>query len=421
MFSGWHRALLLSLQLPEDADAQVQDSLEELRLLVESLGCEVGDRIVQTRPQIHPATFFGKGKLDFIKDALHRLEADAVVVDRTLSPKQQQNLEQHLKCLVLDRTQVILEIFARNARSRAAQLQIRLAQSEYLFPRLMGLWQHLDRERGGIGLSRGMGEKQIVKDRHYLQRRIAKLRTELSKLERERVTQKKRRTHCLRVSLVGYTNAGKSTVMNALTDSELLVEDRLFATLDSTTRLLQEGSRPKVLLSDTVGFIRNLPTELIEAFKSTLETVRDADLLLQVVDANDDFEAHLRTTQQVLEDLGANRIPVQLVFNKTDQADPLRLGMLKRLYPDAVFISALNSGVARLQEHIRTFFEQRMKTVTIRLDYQHSQRLSDIYEWSRVDEIDYREEGIQMTLTSLPGYLNRLRSHLAPNFTELPA
>ena len=166
MFSGWHRALLLSLQLPEDGDAQVQDSLEELRLLVESLGCEVGDRIVQTRPQIHPATFFGKGKLDFIKDTLHRLEADAVVVDRTLSPKQQQNLEQHLKCLVLDRTQVILEIFARNARSRAAQLQIRLAQSEYLFPRLMGLWQHLDRERGGIGLSRGMGENQIMKDRH---------------------------------------------------------------------------------------------------------------------------------------------------------------------------------------------------------------------------------------------------------------
>ena len=421
MFSGWHRALLLSLQLPEDADAQVQDSLEELRLLVESLGCEVGDRIVQTRPQIHPATFFGKGKLDFIKDTLHRLEADAVVVDRTLSPKQQQNLEQHLKCLVLDRTQVILEIFARNARSRAAQLQIRLAQSEYLFPRLMGLWQHLDRERGGIGLSRGMGEKQIVKDRHYLQRRIAKLRTELSKLERERVTQKKRRTHCLRVSLVGYTNAGKSTVMNALTNSDLLVEDRLFATLDSTTRLLEEGSRPKVLLSDTVGFIRNLPTELIKAFQSTLETVRDADLLLHVVDANDDFEAHLQTTRQVLEGLSANCIPVQLVFNKTDQADPMRLGMLKRLYPEAVFVSALNGGVATLQERIQTFFKQRMKTVTIRLDYQHSQRLSDIYEWSRVDHIDYREEGILMTLTSLPGYLNRLRHHLAPNFTELPA
>ena len=421
MFSGWHRALLLSLQLPEDADAQVQDSLEELRLLVESLGCEVGDRIVQTRPQIHSATFFGKGKLDFIKDALHRLEADAVVVDRTLSPKQQQNLEQHLKCLVLDRTQVILEIFARNARSRAAQLQIQLAQSEYLFPRLVGMWQHLDRERGGIGLSRGMGEKQIGKDRHYLQRRIAKLRTELSRLERERVTQKKRRAHCLRVSLVGYTNAGKSTVMNALTNSDLLVEDRLFATLDSTTRLLEAGSRPKVLLSDTVGFIRNLPTELIKAFQSTLETVRDADLLLHVVDANDDFEAHLQTTRQVLEVLGANCIPVQLVFNKTDQADPMRLGMLKRLYPEAVFVSALNGGVATLQERIQTFFKQRMKTVTIRLDYQHSQRLSDIYEWSRVDHIDYREEGILMTLTSLPGYLNRLRHHLAPNFTELPA
>ena len=189
----------------------------------------------------------------------------------------------------------------------------------------------------------------------------------------------------------------------------------------TTTRLLEEGSRPKVLLSDTVGFIRNLPTELIKAFHSTLETVRDADLLLHVVDANDDFEAHLQTTRQVLEGLGANCIPVQLVFNKTDQADPMRLGMLKRLYPEAVFVSALNGGVATLQERIQTFFEQRMKTVTIRLDYQHSQRLSDIYEWSRVDHIDYREEGILMTLTSLPGYLNRLRHHLAPNFTELPA
>ncbi len=421
LFDGWERALLLSVQLPEQTPEDVQHSLEELRLLVESLECTVVDQIVQTRSQIHPALFFGKGKMQEIKNAKHRLEANAVIVDRSLSPKQVQNLERELKCPVLDRTQVILEIFARNARSRAAQLQIRLAQSEYLFPRLVGLWKHLDRERGGIGVSRGTGEKQIEKDRQYLRKRINTLKEDLRRLERERDTQKKRRSHCLRVSLVGYTNAGKSTIMNALTNAQLIAEDRLFATLDSTTRLLEEGIRPKILLSDTVGFIRNLPTELVAAFRSTLETVRDADLLLHVVDASGDYEEHIQTTLGVLDDLGANCIPVLLVFNKIDRLDPIELALLRHRFPDAAFVSALDEGISRLQDRIREFFEQRMQTVTVQLDYRQSQQLSEIYEWSRVDEIDYEEQGIRLRLTTLPGYLNRLRSRLAPHFKELPA
>ncbi|MEC8223094.1 MAG: GTPase HflX, partial [SAR324 cluster bacterium] len=235
LFGVWENALLLSLQL-EQTSQEAHQSLEELASLVVSLGARVADRIIQNRPQIHPAYFFGTGKLSQIKEVLHQKCADAVIVDASLTPKQTRNLEQKWKRPVLDRTQVILEIFARNARTREAKLQIELAQAEFLMPRLAGLWKHLDRERGGIGVSRGGGEKQIENDRQYLRRRISKLRDEIKRIEKERNTQKKRRVQCLNVSLVGYTNAGKSTVMNRLTDSHVLVENRLFATLDSTTR-----------------------------------------------------------------------------------------------------------------------------------------------------------------------------------------
>ncbi|MDG1488293.1 MAG: GTPase HflX, partial [SAR324 cluster bacterium] len=255
LFNNWQRALIVSLQLPHKSNAEVQSSLEEMASLTYSLGGEVAGKIVQARSQIHPAYFFGKGKLDEIKLTLKNEAVDAMLVDNQLSPKQTQNLEKILECEVLDRTQVILEIFAKNARTREAKLQIGLAQAEYLLPRLVGLWKHLDRERGGIGASRGTGEKQIEKDRQFLRQRITRFKAQLERVDKERNTQKQRRSNCLQVSLIGYTNAGKSTIMNALTNSGLLVEDRLFATLDPTTRLLEEDTRPKVLLSDTVGFI----------------------------------------------------------------------------------------------------------------------------------------------------------------------
>jgi GTP-binding protein HflX len=273
------------------------------------------------------------------------------------------------------------------------------------------------------------GEKQIEKDRQFLRQRITRLKIQLERVEKERVTQKQRRSNCLQVSLIGYTNAGKSTIMNALTSSELLVEDRLFATLDSTTRLLEDDSRPKVLLSDTVGFISNLPHEVVAAFRSTLATVKDADLLLQIIDAGDNIEQHLQTTAEVLADLDALCIPILKVFNKIDQLQPTRLLMLEKMYPDAIFVSAINNGkkgfdknktlIDKLRKKILVFFNERMKTVTIRLDYQHSKQLANIYEWSRVDKIDYQEEGILMTLTTIPGNLERLRHHLGADFTEM--
>jgi len=429
LFNNWQRALIVTLQLPHKSNAEVQSSLEEMSSLTYSLGGEVAGKIVQARSQIHPAYFFGKGKLDEIKLTLKNEAVDALLVDNQLSPKQTQNLEKILECEVLDRTQVILEIFAKNARTREAKLQIGLAQAEYLLPRLVGLWKHLDRERGGIGASRGTGEKQIEKDRQFLRQRITRFKAQLERVDKERNTQKQRRSNCLQVSLIGYTNAGKSTIMNALTNSGLLVEDRLFATLDSTTRLLEEDTRPKVLLSDTVGFISNLPHEVVAAFRSTLSTVKDADLLLEIVDASNNIDEHLQTTADVLEDLDSLSIPIIKVFNKIDRISPTRLLMLEKMYPEAVFVSVKNSAenghdnssslVDIIRQKILHFFDERMKTVTIRLDYLHSQQLANIYEWSRVDNIDYQEGGIMMTLTTIPGNLERLRHHLGSGFTEM--
>ncbi len=429
LFNNWQRALIVSLQLPHKSNAEVQSSLEEMSSLTYSLGGEVAGKIVQARSQIHPAYFFGKGKLDEIKLTLKNEAVDAMLVDNQLSPKQTQNLEKILECEVLDRTQVILEIFAKNARTREAKLQIGLAQAEYLLPRLVGLWKHLDRERGGLGASRGTGEKQIEKDRQFLRQRITRFKAQLERVDKERNTQKQRRSNCLQVSLIGYTNAGKSTIMNALTNSGLLVEDRLFATLDSTTRLLEEDTRPKVLLSDTVGFISNLPHEVVAAFRSTLSTVKDADLLLEIVDASNNIDEHLQTTADVLEDLDSLSIPIIKVFNKIDRISPTRLLMLEKMYPEAVFVSVKNSAenghdnssslVDIIRKKILHFFDERMKTVTIRLDYLHSQQLANIYEWSRVDNIDYQEGGIMMTLTTIPGNLERLRHHLGSGFTEM--
>jgi GTP-binding protein HflX len=412
LFRDSPNVLLLSLHLPENSRSDIDHSIDELHALSYSLGAVVCDELVQQRSEPHPAYFFGKGKLEQIKDLIHLHSISLLITDGQLSPKQAQNLEKSLHRPILDRTQLILEIFGRNARSREAKLQIELAQSEYLLPRLLGMWRHLDRERGGIGVSRGTGEKQIEKDRQILRRRIAHLKEDLKRVDRERSNQRKRRSSCLQVSLVGYTNAGKSTIMNTLTHSDLLVENKLFATLDSTTRLLEEDSRPKILLSDTVGFIRNLPHELVASFHSTLETIRDADLLLHVLDVGAEFEQHINTTLGVLDDIEAVGIPKILVFNKIDQLNPIEKAVLRRNYPEAVFVSAANGQVSDLQEAIIHFFERRMETVQVQLSYQHSRRLAKIYEWSRVNKIDYRDDGIFLELTAIPSNLQYLRHHL---------
>lgn len=413
-------AVLLTVQLPSQAAPETHRSLEELASLATTVGCEVMAKIIQARPHLHPATFVGKGKISQIKEVVHRFKIDLVIVDGALTPKQGKNLATAVKCMVWDRTQLILEIFSQNAKTYEAKRQIELAQLQYMLPRLVGMWAHLDRERGGIHASRGMGEKQIETDRRVIGARIAHLKEALKQMAKERNTQKKRRNDCLKVSLIGYTNAGKSTIMNALTDSALLVEDKLFATLESTTRLLDEKNRPKILLSDTVGFIKNLPHELVASFRSTLEVIRDADLLFHVVDVNAvDHEEHIETALKILDDLEAKFIARLLVFNKIDQVTlATRIPMLKRKYPDAVFVSATAGEVSDLREKIIWFFEKKMKTVEIRLDYQNSHNLSHIYTWSRVDQIHYEEDGIHLTLTSSSGNLNRLRHRIGTAYFQ---
>jgi GTP-binding protein HflX len=408
------KVLLLAIQTPDVTEHELADSLQELEDLAASLGCRVVGRMVQARARIHPGTFLGSGKLKQAKASMEICEADLAIFDANLSPSQGENLEKALEAMVMDRTQVILEIFGGNARTHEARIQVELAQLEYMLPRLVGMWAHLDRERGGISGSKGAGEKQIDIDRSLIRHRIARLKKELQHIARERRTQKKRRDSCFRASLVGYTNAGKSTLMNSLTSAGVTVENRLFATLDPTTRVLMRENRPPILLSDTVGFLKRLPHELVASFHSTLEMVGDADLLLHVVDiSHEAFEEHMATTEEVLAEIGAGTNPRLVVFNKVDRVrDNLTIPMARKKYPEALFVAAINGDCGIVLDRINEFFQQSMITTPILLEYADSGDLAKIYRWGRVDEVRYEQDGIHLTVTSTPANLERIRARL---------
>lgn len=407
------KALLLAFHKPETPPAEQAESLDELHELTTSAELSVVGRLVQVRGKMDPGYVFGSGKITEIKQLINQLDADTAIFDGNLSPSQGQHLEKTLKVLMLDRTQVILDIFSRNARTREARLQVELAELEYMLPRLVGMWAHLDRERGGIAGSKGTGEKQIEIDRTLIRNRIARLRKDLRQVAQERNTQKKRRSaNCFRVSLVGYTNAGKTTLMNRLTDANQKSEDRLFATLDSTTRVMNQDMRPKILLSDTVGFIRRLPHELVASFHSTLEVAKDADLLLHMVDiSHEAHEDHMATTEKALKEIGAETVPRLVVFNKVDRLDePVRHLLARQNYPEAIFMSAVNDDLSPLKERIVRFFEKSMVTMPLHLEYEDYGDLAKIYRWSRVDEVRYESDGIYLTITSTPANLQRIRA-----------
>jgi GTP-binding protein HflX len=329
-------------------------SLEELRRLADTAGARVLGELVQRRGGVHPPTFLGKGKLADLKSLVGQLEADLVLFNDDLSPSQVRNLEKELEAKVVDRSELILDIFARRARSRESRLQVELAQLQYMLPRLTGMWKHLERQAGGIG-TRGPGETQLETDRRLVREKIARLKRELESVERERETQRRRRRDHFRAALVGYTNAGKSTLFNALTRSEVFVEDRLFATLDATTRQMVSPQRHLALLTDTVGFIRKLPHHLVASFHSTLVEAVEADLLLHVVDAADpDILRQMEAVDAVLEDLLEEPRPTLLVFNKLDLvADEDAVAGLEARYPDALLVSAkTGAGLAALRAHI---------------------------------------------------------------------
>ena len=333
------RALLVG-HAALDRDGDRAGSLDELELLADTAGARVSDRIVQRRGTVHPGTFIGKGKLAEVKSKAHDDDVDVVIFDDDLSPAQVRNLEKELDRKVIDRSELILDIFARRARTRESRLQVELAQLEYTLPRLTGMWKHLERQAGGIG-TRGPGETQLETDRRLVRERIALLKRELAGVERERETQRNRRRREFRAAIVGYTNAGKSTLFNRLTRAGVLVENRLFATLDSTTRRLVAPDRTVVLVTDTVGFIRKLPHHLVASFHSTLVEAIEADLLLHVVDASDPlFRRRMTAVEQVLEKIMSEPRPTTLVFNKADRVDEVFATALRAEFPGSFVVSA---------------------------------------------------------------------------------
>lgn len=315
--TGPEKAVLVGLITRDQSEEQVHEFLDELEFLAMTAGAQTVRRFTQKLPQPDSRTFIGKGKLEEIAAFVQEREIDLVIFDDDLTGKQVNILEEHLKVKIVDRSTLILDIFAARAQTAQAKTQVELAQMQYLLPRLRGLWTHLERQRGGIGM-RGPGEKEIETDRRIVRDKIARLKQELEKIDRQNITQRKNRGEMVRVALVGYTNVGKSTLMNLLSKSEVFAEDKLFATLDTTVRKVVWESMP-FLLSDTVGFIRKLPHHLVESFKSTLDEVRESDLLVHVVDmAHPQYEDHVRTVTQTLHELGASEKPVLFVFNKMD-------------------------------------------------------------------------------------------------------
>jgi GTP-binding protein HflX len=310
-------AVLVGIINQEQSEQQVNDYMDELAFLTLTAGGKVKKRFTQKLDTPNPKTFIGSGKMEDVRAFVKTNDISTVVFDDELTPAQQGNIEELLKCKILDRTGLILDIFAQRAKTSYARTQVELAQYQYLLPRLKGLWTHLERQRGGIGM-RGPGETEIETDRRIVRDKISLLKKKLTTIDRQMATQRGNRGSLIRVALVGYTNVGKSTLMNVLSKSDVFAENKLFATLDTTVRKVVVGNLP-FLLSDTVGFIRKLPTQLVESFKSTLDEVHEADLLLHVVDiAHPQFEAHINAVNELLAELKVQEKPTLMVFNKID-------------------------------------------------------------------------------------------------------
>lgn len=317
----YEKAVLIGVMNQYQNEDKVTEYLDELEFLTYTAGGEVEERFVQRIDVPNPKTYIGSGKMEEVRKYVKENDIGSVIFDDELSPAQQNNIEKLLRCKVLDRTSLILDIFAQRAKTSYARTQVELAQYEYLLPRLTGLWTHLERQRGGIGM-RGPGETEIETDRRIVRDRIALLKKKLAKIDRQMETQRGNRGSLVRVALVGYTNVGKSTLMNVISKSDVFAENKLFATLDTTVRKVVLGNLP-FLLSDTVGFIRKLPTQLVESFKSTLDEVREADLLLHVVDiSHPNFEEHIDSVNKILDEIESKDKPCIMVFNKIDQYSP---------------------------------------------------------------------------------------------------
>jgi GTP-binding protein HflX len=441
------RAILVAIQMPGVDDVAHTASLEELGRLVKTLGYDVIGSLSQKRDEIDGATVLGKGRLEELaaitggtgvigsmaptrkSKARERFEdaddkkpqaapsehdpaerPEFVIIDHDISPNQLRNIERATGAQVLDRTGVIVEIFHRHARSREAKLQVELARLKYVSPRLR-------ESSGGGGRQQGpgSGETDLEIDRRKIRDRLAELKEQLEEIQRDSDERRSARSDQLRVALVGYTNAGKSSLMRALTGSEVLVQDKLFATLDTTVRALQPEAKPRVLVSDTVGFIKKLPHDLVASFRSTLAEALEASLLLFVVDASDPtYESQLEVSRTVLREIGADVVPSRLLLNKIDRVSEEDRAALREKHPDAILLSSQSpQDVSSLRDTIITFFEAAMVEEQLVLPYAKQTLLSDVYANARVLSEDYDETGRIMQVRGLPGAIARLRRTLA--------
>ncbi len=386
---------LVGLELKARSSWDVKDSMAELAELVDTAGGQVVGTATQKLEAPIAGTFIGSGKASEIAGLCRGLDADTVVFDDELSSAQGRNLEKIFECKILDRTSLILDIFARRARTREGKMQVELAQLRHLLPRLTGFWAHLSRQKGGIGM-RGDGETQLEADRRKVQERIERIERDLLDVRRQRLTQRqgRQRHQWPLASIVGYTNAGKSTLLNALTGASLLAEDKLFATLDPTTRRLRLPTNQNVLLTDTVGFIRKLPHGLVEAFKATLEELVEADLLVHVVDvSHPNATDHITAVNAVLEEIGAGGKPTLMVFNKTDLLPQSFLGLLRERFEKAVSISAkTGEGLPDLMSELGTMLRPVREFVELEIPHEASETMARLHVVAQVVERDYGGE-----------------------------
>ncbi len=408
------RGLVLAV-LAQGVDAE--DEIGEFEELARTAGVRPVARVLQHRAQPDPRTYVGKGKIGELKSEYGRVKAEVLLVDDELSPSQQRLLENTLEARVVDRTQLILDIFAQHATSAEGKLQVELAQLEYNLPRMRGMWKHLERLGGGVG-TRGPGESQLESDRRQARQRVTLLKERLEELSKQRDVRRKerRRTQTPTVALAGYTNVGKSTLLNALTNAEVSVRNRLFETLDPTTRGFEHEGR-KYLVTDTVGFVRRLPHQLVEGFAATLEETLVADLILHVVDASAPEERLVEmigAVNGVLHDIGADELPIELVLNKVDAADETRRRALSNRYPDALQVSALTGeGLDDLRTRIAERFADLFEPVRLLLPYQDGAKLNELYALGApIEEREDTSEGV-LVLARLPRReINRFARYL---------
>ena len=399
------KAILIGIEFSNNGSSQLSDNLNELNGLAETAHYNVVTTISQKLTRINPKSFIGKGKVEEVAQLSRQFSADIVIFDENLSPAQNRNLENIFQCRVIDRSWLILEIFGNHARTREAKVQVELASLKYALPRLTKMWGHLSRQRGGIGM-KDVGETQIQLDRRLIRDRITKLDRKLKQIDLEKKTQRKNRHNIYKVALVGYTNAGKSTLMNQLTGAETLVANKLFATLDSTIRKIKKNFPYPVVLSDTVGLIDKLPHDLIASFKSTLDEVRNANLIIKMVDISDsNAKRQIETTNNVVNEIGVEDTDSLLVFNKVDKVkDPEILESEIQRYPEALMISSKNgTGIDLLQNAIIRCYENKLDSYKIVINYKQAKLIQQIRKCAVIVQTDYEDTLIRLDLRLPPG------------------